>query len=173
MDATYRHTITIGNTDTVDRVFTLRHVPAAGLQSIQTGSIFASNGPVPTNNVSATVALSESTVTVGAGGVTGVSVTFTKPPNDPEYSVYSGWIEITGGNETYRVTYFGVAGSLKEKQVLDRTAEHFGEAIPAISKNGTFVAANATEPFTFEDDETSPELIFRSEFLVLRGIFAD
>jgi hypothetical protein len=100
-------------------------------------------------------------VTVGAGGVTGVSVSITKPPNDPVYSVYSGWIEITGGNETYRVTYLGVAGSLKEKKIIDDTDEFTETVLPSIALNGTFVSGSTPTSFNFESNDTSPELVWR------------
>ncbi len=154
------HTFTIQNTGTAAKAYTLRHVPVAAMQSIQPNTIRAANGPVPLTNVAATVKFTSSLVTVDAGATATVTVTFTPPPGDATYPVYSGWVEIVSGSETLRVSYLGVAGTLKEKKVVDNTDFFFGEPTPAISDNGTFVPTNGSATFTFKDED-SPQLVWR------------
>lgn len=73
-----------------------------------------------------------SSVIVKAGQTAQVQVSFTAPHGDPKsYPLYSGFIEISSPHETLKVTYLGVASSLKDKTILDASDAFFGVKLPA------------------------------------------
>jgi hypothetical protein len=79
------------------------------------------------------VKFSSSSVTVRAGQTAQVQLTFTAPHSDPKsYPVYSGFVEIASPLETLKVTYLGVASSLKDKTILDTSDAFFGVKLPAL-----------------------------------------
>jgi hypothetical protein len=68
-----------------------------------------------------------------------VHAIFTPPSgvDNTTLPVYSGFIHVTSPAETLKVTYLGVAASLKATSVLDSTDEFFGIGLPAvINANG-------------------------------------
>lgn len=84
--------------------------------------IYAALGPVPLSNDVAQISFSADSFTLASGESTTITATITPPTADEElYPVYSGFIEISTGSEVTHVSYLGLAASLKEKQVLDRT----------------------------------------------------
>lgn len=61
-----------------------------------------------------------------------VSISPPKGLDSSTYPVFSGFITISNGAESYHVTYLGIAASLRDKQVLDTTDEFFGVDLPAL-----------------------------------------
>jgi hypothetical protein len=101
-------------------------------------SIFTAPGPVPLIKGSAGVSFSKSTITVQPGKTAKVTVTFTQPKglDASRYPVYSGFLKITSKSETLKVTYMGLAASLKKKTVIDNTDIYFGNQIPVLLNSG-------------------------------------
>ncbi|KAI1373384.1 subtilisin-like protein [Hypoxylon crocopeplum] len=105
----------------------------------------------------ATVALSESKVTVPAGGEATISVTVTPPALDASrLPVYSGFITLNGTNgDSLSLPYNGAVGSLHDTQVLDvgYLSISSDQELNPITGNASFVlpltngtTANATYP---------------------------
>lgn len=87
------------------------------------------------------------------------------PPTglDPTtFPVFSGFIEIANAQESYQVSYLGLAGSLRDVQVVDDTDVFFGVNLPVLTDaEGNFLA-NATN-FTFVGDD-APGVLMRLAF---------
>jgi minor extracellular serine protease Vpr len=122
-------TLTIANKSGASVTYTLSHT--AALTSGGTFTVGAFNQP-------ATVAFSQSSVVVPAGGSAEVGVTIT-PPNT-SLRVYGGHLVVTGGNATYRVPYAGFAGDYQGITVLAAG----GCAFPGIFKVGGTTACSAS-----------------------------
>ncbi|KAI0138502.1 subtilisin-like protein [Hypoxylon sp. NC0597] len=105
----------------------------------------------------ATVALSESKVTVAAGDEVIISVTVTPPAIDPSrLPVYSGYITLNGTNgDSLSLPYNGAVGSLHNTRVLDvgYLSISSDEELAPVKSNTSFIlprtnttAVNATYP---------------------------
>ncbi len=106
----------------------------------------------------ATVELSESKVTVPAGGDATVSVTVTPPAlNATRLPVYSGYITLNGTNgDSLSLPYNGAVGSLNSVQVLDfgyLTYSTDPQLAPITGDNATFVLPTPGEG---TDSDTYP-----------------
>jgi len=154
---------TVRNTGTTAKTYTLNHVPAGTAITVQPGTIFPANGPVPLSAAAASVFFSQTTFTVSAGETHIVLAKFSLPTGDASsFPVFSGFIEITSGSEKLHVTYVGLAASLKDKQVVDNTNFFFGIPLPAILDslgNPQLAATN----YTFVGGDF-PTLLFRLVF---------
>lgn len=109
----------------------------------------------------ATVAFSASSVTVHPGQTKKVVATFTPPPGviNTTFPIYSGFIHVVAPSETLKVTYLGVAASLKAAPILDSTDQYFGIPIPAmINSDGRPQEGALNYTFMYGD---SPFLLFR------------
>ncbi|KAJ6625851.1 peptidase S8/S53 domain-containing protein [Mycena sp. CBHHK59/15] len=127
------------------------------------GSIFVNEAPVPTVPAAAHVSFSSPSITVHPGQTKKVVATFTPPGGDNmTLPVYSGFIHVTSPAETLKVTYLGVAASLKAATVLDTTDRYFGINLPVVIDsvgNPQYAPTN----YTFMDDD-SPFLLLRLAF---------
>lgn len=101
----------------------------------------------------ATLAFSESKVTIPAGGSHEVTVTVTPPAVDARrLPVYSGYIAINGStSENLSLPYQGIAGSLHATQVLDEaylSVSSDADLKPITGSNSTFTLSrsNSTNP---------------------------
>lgn len=118
------------------------------------------DGPVPLTANYATVLLSQSQVTLRAGGSVTIIATFIPPKiSSSTLPVYSGFIQIATSAETQRVSYLGAAGSLKDSAVLDTTDAFFGFSLPAILNSVGDVQDNVTT-YTLAGDDV-PQVLFR------------
>ncbi|KAF8971231.1 subtilisin-like protease [Flammula alnicola] len=159
-------TFTVKNTDTKAKTFKLQHVPAGTALTVQAGTIFASDGPVPLSSTAASVTLVPSSFTVRPGQTQTVVAVF-KPPtglDSTTFPVFSGFIQVVGPTvaDTFHVSYLGLAGSLKAKQVIDDTDVFFGVPIPTLLDASGNVQAGPTN-FTFVNGD-APTLVFRLAF---------
>jgi hypothetical protein len=145
--------ITIHNGGSASVTYSLSHQSAAGTR----GSTFA---PILTTNTAA-VNFSATNVMVAAGDSATVSVTITPNTSSAllDKSVYTGYIAVTGGGQTYRVPYAGFTGNYQSIQVLAPG----GCSFPGVFKRGAAtecVAATPTTPavtlpgFTRQTDAT-------------------
>jgi hypothetical protein len=92
-----------------------------------------SPGPVPLGNEFASVIFTEDRILVPPQQTGEVEVVFIQPVVDQTtFPVYSGFIQIESASETLKVTYLGVAASLKDKTVLDTSDKFFGFPLPAL-----------------------------------------
>ncbi|EKM54703.1 uncharacterized protein PHACADRAFT_258717 [Phanerochaete carnosa HHB-10118-sp] len=158
------HTFTIKNTGTQAELFKISHVPAGTALSLQNGTSFFADGPVPLSTDFATITLSESSVTVHPGQTQEITAHITPPSSaDPSIlPVFSGFIQIVSANETFHVTYLGVAASLKDVQVVDDTNVFFGIDLPVLTDPAGDLLTNATN-FTFVGEDV-PQLLVRLDF---------
>ena len=113
-------TINIKNTGSSGQTYRITHVPANTNLAISQAKQF-NNQPVPHSSAAANVWISLSTVYVFPGATVTVIVTFSPPSGlDPtQLPVYSGWINVQGGNDRVQVPYLGVAANMKQQAVLD------------------------------------------------------
>ncbi|KAJ6594206.1 subtilisin-like protease [Mycena capillaripes] len=157
------HTISITNLGPKTVTYQLRHVPAGTVGTVVPNSIFVE--PVPSMIPGAAlVTLSTSNVTVHPGQTHTVIATFTPPTNatNTTLPVYSGYIHVTSPTETLKVTYLGVAASLRATSILDSTDEFFGISLPAmINAHGRPQDGPTNYTFTGQD---FPFLLLRLAF---------
>jgi hypothetical protein len=120
----------------------------------------------------ASVSLSASSVTVHPNATKQVHAIFTPPSgvDNTTLPVYSGFIHVTSPAETLKVTYLGVAASLKATSVLDSTDEFFGIGLPAvIDANGRPQEGPTNYTFMGQD---FPFLLLRQVFFFIVAIAA-
>lgn len=117
-------------------------------------------GPVPLTNDYASVTFSQSRVLVAPGATAIVVAYFKAPKADAStYPVFSGFITISSDTETLRVSYLGLAASLKQKAILDTTDVFFGVPLPFIADSEGNVQDNSTT-YTFTGEDV-PSLYLR------------
>jgi len=105
--------------------------------------------------------LSQSKITISPGTTVKVSATFSasKGVDASTYPVYSGFISITSPNETVKVTYLGLAASLKDKAILDNTDTFFGVRLLTILDASGNPQVNMTD-YMFQGTDI-PALVYR------------
>jgi minor extracellular serine protease Vpr len=139
-EGTTAHTkeITITNGGSAPVIYSLSHQSAAGTR----GSTFA---PILTTNTAA-VSFSATSVTVAAGDSATVNVTITPNTSNALFdrSVYTGYIAVAGGGQTYRVPYAGFTGDYQSIQVLAPG----GCSFPGVFKLGGATQCAAATPTT-------------------------
>ena len=118
-------------------------------------------GPLALTTNYASVSLSPSAVTVDPGQSTTIIASFTPPAGvDPvTYPAYSGFIQVASGDETLRVSYLGVVGSLIDKKVLDTTSNYFGRPLPFV-EDGNGDVQESSKEYTFVGADV-PTVILR------------
>ncbi|KAL0952205.1 hypothetical protein HGRIS_008814 [Hohenbuehelia grisea] len=160
------HTITISNTGSESVTYDLSHIGAGTAPSIQSNSIFASQGPVELSNAAASVTLIPSRLTVSPGSSRRVSVIFRAPSgiDKMRLPVYSGFIKVASKTETLQVTYLGVAGDLKKQSVLDNTDGYFGVKLPVgIDAGATPISSESVSNFSMSGSDV-PTFLYRLAF---------
>lgn len=157
----FRQSFTVENAGKSSKEYTVSHVPAGTALTVQAGSIDPATGPVPLSNSSATVSISPSSFTLQPGDSQNVTADISGPTglDSTTFPVYSGFIEIDDGNQSFHVVYLGLAGSLIDKQVVDDTDAFFGVQIPTIVDSSGNVQDGARN-YTFDGGD-SPTLIWR------------
>lgn len=157
----YRQRFTVLNTGRTSKKYTLRHIPAGTALTVQAGTIFPADGPVPLDAAHAKVSVTPSSFTLRPGSSQIVVATISGPSglDGSTFPVYSGFIEITDGTQTFHVTYLGLVGSLIDKQVVDNTDFFFGVPIPAIIDNAGNVQEGPAN-YTFVNEDV-PTLLWR------------
>ncbi|KAI0645827.1 subtilisin-like protease [Trametes meyenii] len=154
----------VKNVGKTAKTFKLNHIPAGTALTFQPGTIFPADGPVPLSKNAATVKFSETSFTIRPGQTHEVTVHITPPTGlDPTtFPVFSGFIEIANAQESYQVSYLGLAGALKDAQVVDDTDAFFGVNLPVLTDAAGNFLTNATN-FTFVGDDT-PSVLMRLTF---------
>ncbi|KAF9050468.1 peptidase [Panaeolus papilionaceus] len=157
---------TVKNTENTEKTFKLRHSPAGTALTVQENSIMASLGPVPLVPNAASVLIVPETLILPPGGIREVMAIFT-PPKDVDatrYPVYSGFIEVNGptASDSYHVSYLGLAGKLRDKQVLDSTNTVLDITVPAIIQSSDAPQIGPAN-YTFVGDDI-PRLLWRMAF---------
>lgn len=111
--------------------------------------------------MAASVEIVPSTFTVQPGQSQPVLAVFTPPSglDASTYPVYSGFIDVTSGSETVHVSYLGLLGSLKDKQVIDTTDAVLGFKVPAILNATQHPQVDPTN-YTFVGKD-HPSFVFR------------
>ncbi|OCH84198.1 subtilisin-like protease [Obba rivulosa] len=157
-------TFTVQNVGTVEKKFNVTHIPAGTALSLQPGTPFPEDGPVPLSTQFATVKFSETSFTVHPGQTQEITAHITPPSGvDPSIlPIFSGFIEIASGTESYQVTYLGLAASLINAQVVDDSDVFFGVDLPVIiDASGNF--QNTTTNYTFVGADF-PSVLMRLTF---------
>lgn len=142
--------------------FTLSHEPAGTALTID--GDYAALGPVPLVANAAGVTFSRTSFTVNPGQTQGVTVHFKAPTglDVATYPTYSGHIVLTSTTEKLRVSYLGVAASLKNKKTLDTSDVFFGFPIPALLDAAGDIQTAPTN-YTFSPTDY-PTLLWRQAF---------
>ncbi|KZW03553.1 subtilisin-like protease [Exidia glandulosa HHB12029] len=113
---------TITNKSNKIKTYKIGHVPAATVLTVEADTNDTQNPPVPELATAAKVTFGLNTVILLPGLSLPVFATFTPPKGLDAHRlpVYSGWITITSGDEVQRISYMGVAASLrKDKTVIN------------------------------------------------------
>jgi minor extracellular serine protease Vpr len=140
-------TLRIENSSSEAVTYNLSHVPALSTG----GSTFSPSFFTGF----ASVAFSNSSVTVPAGGTVSVDVTITANPGLPDRSQYGGYIVLTGDNGVARVPYAGFKGDYQSILVLNPAASPFGN--PLLRPSLTF---EPSEPVTIKPEDGEVAWIF-------------
>ncbi|KAL0572698.1 hypothetical protein V5O48_009272 [Marasmius crinis-equi] len=158
---------TVQNTGSSEKAFELTHIPAGTAVTVVPETIFPAVGPVPLTNDFATVALSDTSFTLGAGESKTITATITPPEgvDATTFPVFSGFIQVSSdGDSPLHVSYLGLAASLKDKQVVDNTDFFFGVQLPVILDSAGNVQEVPTN-YTFDADTADvPTVFFRLAF---------
>ncbi|KAH8107723.1 subtilisin-like protease [Cristinia sonorae] len=157
-------TFTVKNNGKKAKAFKLSHSPAGTALSLQPGTSFPADGPVPLSTQFATVKFSETSFTVHPGQTQKLTAHFTAPKgvDASVLPIFSGFIDITSADEIFHVSYVGVAASLKNAKVVDTTDTFFGTNLPALgAPDGTFISGPSN--FTFVGADI-PTLVMRLDF---------
>ncbi|KAI8993986.1 subtilisin-like protease [Trametes punicea] len=157
-------TFSVKNVGNTTKSFKVSHIPAGTALTFQPGTIFPADGPVPLSTNSATVKFSETSFTIHPGQTQEITAHISPPTGlDPTtFPVFSGFIEIANAQESYQVSYLGLAGSLKDVQVVDDTDVFFGVNLPVLTDGAGNFLTNATN-FTFVGDDF-PTVLMRLTF---------
>jgi len=157
-------TFTVKNTGSAAKKFNITHIPAGTALSLQPGTPFPEDGPVPLSTQFATVKFSETSFTVHPGQTQEITAHITPPSGiDPStLPIFSGFIQIASETESYQVTYLGLAAALINAQVVDDSDVFFGVDLPVvIDASGNF--QNTTTNYTFVGADF-PSLLLRLTF---------
>lgn len=138
------------------------------LTNLCQNTILPSLGPVPLVSNPATVGISPDTFYVSPGASQKVVVTFRPPTglDTSRYPLYSGFVEVTSGLETYHVSYIGLAASLRDHQLFDNSTFVVPISSPSLISTNlkTNISTQPTE-FTFNSTD-NPSFFCRSDFIV-------
>ncbi|KAL0072270.1 hypothetical protein AAF712_000032, partial [Marasmius tenuissimus] len=160
-------TFTVKNTGTSAKSYTLKHLPAGTAMTFNGSSPFPAPGPVPLADASAEAALSTSSFSLGAGESQTITATFTPPTSldAVNFPVYGGFIEVEADGETQHVSYLGLAASLKDKSILDRTNSWSSLiTLPAVLDPNTGGAQTEPANYTMDPSSLAPLLLWRFAF---------
>ncbi|KAF7376432.1 Subtilisin-like protease [Mycena sanguinolenta] len=161
------HTISITNMGSKVVTYQLQHIPAGTISTVAPNFPFVESVPIVVS-ANAVVTFSRSSVTVYPGDTEQFHAIFTPPSgvDNKTLPVYSGFISVTSPAETLKVTYMGVAASLKATTILDSTDEFFGISLPAVINADGYPQERPTN-YTFVGRDF-PYLLLRQVFLFLR-----
>lgn len=168
-DTTYLNSIqfiTLKNTGKSSVKYQLSHVPAG------TSLTFGNSGsgpfnkqpfesPVPQVSNAASVQIFPSSITLWPGFSAIVVARITPPTglDAAQFPVYSGWIQVSGGNNKVNVPYLGVAAAMKNMPVIDSTNFFFGMPTPFIM-DGSRNVQSGPRTYTFQNGDF-PTAFFR------------
>lgn len=109
----------------------------------------------------AKVLISAPKITVGPGQTAEVVVTINPPTgvNASSLPIFSGFIQISSKTENLHVSYLGLAGALKDQQVVDPTTFFFGVPTPVLLNSYGNVQTLPTN-YSFNGQDF-PSLLFR------------
>ncbi len=136
-------TLTLKNSGAADVTYDLSAVNALSTGGVITPSFFTSN---------ATVAFSQASVTVPAGGTATVDVTIT-PATSPTYGQYGGYIVFTpqGDGQVYRVPFAGFVGDYQS--IVHMSPTTFGFPWLARLVGTSYVKQSDGAVFTMQGDD--------------------
>ncbi|KIO19556.1 hypothetical protein M407DRAFT_16103 [Tulasnella calospora MUT 4182] len=153
------HTIYVENKSKKMQTYKISHVPAGTALTMKDNEAIPS--PVPLDKTAATLTFSLSSIQVPPGLKIPIIVSI-KPPTglDPKsFPVYSGFIRIASDMDDMKVSYLGVAASLKDMKVIDGGSSFFGVQTPALlDKDGNIQEGPANYTLQGED---FPVLLYR------------
>ncbi|KZW03532.1 pyrolysin [Exidia glandulosa HHB12029] len=111
---------TITNKSNKIKTYKIGHVPAGTALTVVATTEELQVPPVPESTIGATVKFGLNTVILLPGFSLPVIATFTPPKGIEAHRlpVYSGWITITSGDEVHRISYMGVAASLRQDKTI-------------------------------------------------------
>ncbi|KAH9446554.1 hypothetical protein MJO29_016217 [Puccinia striiformis f. sp. tritici] len=170
--------ITISNTGNKAVQYRLTHLPAVSVKTFATHEKFNRPDVTPdTEGKEATAVMTPQVFKLLPGAKQVVKIHFTAPKIfNQDLTVYSGYIVMTGDVEceSHNVPYYGVVGSLKDQEIIDR-----GPIDPTSNFNYPFLAfpsaeltEQGTPKYTLQDsdfvwkiaEESSLSLQFRAVF---------
>ncbi|KIO16474.1 hypothetical protein M407DRAFT_33880 [Tulasnella calospora MUT 4182] len=134
------HAITIKNTSKKAQTYKLTHVPAGTMNTFDSHQQ-AIPGPalaLSNNYAKVTFHKKSNTVVVPPGESKKVTVDIYQPNgvDGKKIPVFSGFLKIESASDSVHVSYMGVVGKMKDLQVLDRTSDVFGVAMPFVAGAG-------------------------------------
>ncbi len=170
--AALQHTLEISNVGKVAQAYSLKHVPAATMLTMDTARKFWQQYPGRFDAASASVTFSPATLSLAPAEKKLVLVTFTPPSlNAASIPVYSGWLSIKSSNDadlgSVRVPYFGVAADLSKENVLDVAPDESGQTYPQLRDAAGSLVRNDSTAYSLKsvaDVADAPSLAVRMRF---------
>ncbi|KIO30674.1 hypothetical protein M407DRAFT_20207 [Tulasnella calospora MUT 4182] len=135
------HAITIKNTSKKAQTYKLTHVPAGTMNTFGLHQQ-AIPGDAPLSNDHAYVTfhtqkkLNTIMVPPGQSRMVYVDIYQPKGVDAKKLPVFGGFLKIESASDSVHVSYMGVVGEMKALQVLDRTSDVFGVAMPFVAGAG-------------------------------------
>ncbi|KAJ7497644.1 subtilisin-like protease [Mycena latifolia] len=155
---------TVKNTGKTVKTYTLSHVPAGTVLTVDPDTTFPVAGPVPVSADYATVTFNKGKFTLFPGQSQTVVATI-KPPAGVDattFPVYSGFIYAISGTESVHATYLGPRRFV-ERQVGTRQHRHYLWCPLPVVLDSAGNPQDAPVNYTFVGDD-APSLLWRQAF---------
>lgn len=126
--------IVVRNDGAETKEYTIKHVPAHTVYALESSDTrYMSNNPQHDARAVASVSFSLPSFSLRPGQSLPVLMSIQAPKIDgARLPIYSGYIEISGGNVPVRVSYLGLAARLRDVPVFEGSARYFGYQTPAM-----------------------------------------
>lgn len=153
--------VVVKNIGTQPRQYTLSHIPANTIYALEGDGTYMANNPQHDSSVVATTSFSMSAFTLQPDQSLSVLVTVFAPRIDPtRLPIYSGFIQINGGNVPLRVSYQGVAARMKDVPVFEGSSRYYGFHTPALVAGTGTDRSLVDQKYTFRDTD-HPSVLWR------------
>ncbi|ORY32563.1 putative peptidase [Naematelia encephala] len=141
--------------------YSVSNVPAGTALAFQTGLNQSNDGPLPQQSAPASIWIGQSSFTLRPGQTTIVPLKFTPPSglDASTFPIYSGYVQISGGGQSVKVPYMGVAAKMRDMPIIDPTDWYFGFDSPALI-DPDFDVQSGPQSFNFTGD-SYPTVLFR------------
>jgi hypothetical protein len=153
--------VVVTNIGTQTRQYTISHIPANTIYALEGDGAYMSNNPQHDTSVAATTSFSMSTFTLQPNQSVSILFTVFAPRTDPtRLPIYSGFIQINGGNVPVRVSYQGVTARMRDLPVFEGSSRYYGFQTPALIAGTGTDRSLVDQKYTFREAD-HPSVLWR------------